>query len=151
MKYAEYVSLVADYLLENFKDRGIELYTEVPVGKSIIGKNRRIDLFVHREESSQAFAIECKYQDGPGTTDEKIPYALEDMRSMPMGGCLVYAGHGFSQGVLHMLQSSEIAAYCLPERPALKGTKDTRELDHLLALHFRWWDVILENKKPYGS
>ncbi|MCC6747328.1 MAG: hypothetical protein IT371_06690 [Deltaproteobacteria bacterium] len=28
--------------------------------------------------------------------------------------CLVYAGEGFSPGILHMLAATPIAAYCLP-------------------------------------
>jgi hypothetical protein len=25
---------------------------------------------------------------------------------------------------------------------------DTRELDQLLAAHFGWWDILVENKQP---
>ena len=48
-----------------------------------------------------------------------------------------------------MLQASEIAAYCLPDLQQLKSNKDTRELDHLLAMHFGWWDVLVAGKKPW--
>jgi hypothetical protein len=27
-------------------------------------------------------------------------------------------------------------------------TDATRELDHMLAVHFGWWDVLIERKKP---
>ncbi len=145
----EYANLIADYVYEHFSDRGITVYREVNIGKSIIGKNRRVDLMLLHEADQTAFAIECKYQDSSGTADEKIPYALENMRALPMAGCIVYAGSGFSVGVLHMLQASEIAAYCLPEPHNLKSNKDTKELDHLLAMHFRWWDVLVAGKKPW--
>lgn len=145
----EFANLIADYIYENFHDRGIAVYREVNIGKSIIGKNRRIDLMLLHEATQMAFAIECKYQDSSGTADEKIPYALENMRALPMQGCIVYAGSGFSVGVLHMLQASEIAAYCLPEPHNLRSSKDTRELDHLLAMHFRWWDLLVVGKKPW--
>jgi hypothetical protein len=143
----EYRDLIGRYLLRNFADRGLAVYREVPIGKSVIGKDRRIDIFVHAPESAEAFAIECKFQGQGGTTDEKIPYALEDMRALPMGGCLVYAGEGWSQGVLHMLQSSALAAWCLPG-PDLKPGPASRELDHLLAMHFRWWDVLVAGRSP---
>lgn len=145
----EYANLIADYVYEHFSDRGITVYREVNIGKSIIGKNRRVDLLLLHEADQTAFAIECKYQDSSGTADEKIPYALENMRALPMAGCIVYAGSGFSVGVLHMLQASEIAAYCLPEPHNFKSNKDTKELDHLLAMHFRWWDVLVAGKKPW--
>lgn len=101
------------------------------------------------EPLNEAFCIECKYQDSPGTVDEKIPYALEDIRAMHMGSCIVYAGQGVSQGVLHMLQGSEIAAYCLPDPPYLRPSRDTEELDHQLAVHFKWWDVLVGKRKSF--
>ena len=146
---AEYRDLIAKYILSNYQDRGIEIFTEVNVGKSIIGKSRRIDLFVYHKQNNDAFAIECKYQSTQGTVDEKIPYALEDMKKTPMTGCIVYAGEGFSQGVLHLLQSSEIAAFCFPDENNLHITKDTLELDHLLAIHFKWWDVLISRKTAF--
>ena len=66
-----------------------------------------------------------------------------------MAACIAYAGEGFSGGVLHMLQASPHAAYCLPS-PA-RSKPDTRELDQLLAAHFGWWDVLVENKQPCRS
>jgi hypothetical protein len=145
----EYANLIADYVYRNFSDRGIKVYREVNIGKSIIGKNRRVDMLLLSEDQQAAFAIECKYQDSSGTADEKIPYALDNMKALPMAGCIVYAGIGFSVGVLHMLQASEIAAYCLPDATHLSSNKDTRELDHLLALQFRWWDILVAGKKPW--
>jgi hypothetical protein len=145
----EYANLIADYVYEQFSDRGITVYREVNLGKSIIGKNRRVDLMLVNSADQTAFAIECKYQDSSGTADEKIPYALENMSALPMSGCIVYAGTGFSVGVLHMLQASAIAAYCLPDLQNLRSNKDTKELDHLLAMHFHWWDVLVSGKKPW--
>jgi hypothetical protein len=68
-----------------------------------------------------------------------------------------YAGSGFSEGVLHLLQSSEHAAYCLPDAespepiPRRVGTSidsGTWQLDHILAITFGWWDVLLASKQP---
>jgi hypothetical protein len=146
----EYANLIADYLHFNFSDRGIKIYREVSIGKSIIGKNRRVDMLLTSDQAPEAFAIECKYQDSSGTADEKIPYAVQNMKALPMGGCIVYAGGGFSVGVLHMLEASEIAAYCLPNiLDASRSAKDTKELDHVLAMHFHWWDILVAGKKPW--
>jgi hypothetical protein len=127
--------------------RGIKVYREVNVGKTIIGKNRRIDAFCVSEAGNDAFAIECKFQDSFGTVDEKIPYALDDMQALPMAGCIAYAGKGFSIGVLHMLEGSARAAYCLPTPGQADQSFETWELDHLLAIHFRWWDVFVGGKR----
>lgn len=148
MTGAEYANLVASYVSKRFGARHLKVYREIRVGKTIIGKNRCVDIFCVCESSNRAFAIECKYQDSQGTVDEKIPYALDDLRALPMAGCIAYAGRGFSGGVLHMLAASRHAAYCLPADGQIDSTAETRELDHLLATHFGWWDVLVEKKKP---
>ena len=148
MSGAEYANLVASYLAKRFGARGLKVYREIRVGKSIIGKNRCIDVFCVRESDNRAFAVECKFQDTVGTVDEKIPYALDDLDALPMAGCITYAGKGFSEGVLHMLRASPHAAYCLPAVDQRESSPDTRELDHLLSAHFGWWDVLVGTKRP---
>jgi hypothetical protein len=145
---ADYANLIASYLSRRFGPRGLKVYREIRVGKSIIGKNRCIDVFCVRESDSTAFAIECKYQDSVGTVDEKIPYALDDLDALPMAGCIAYAGKGFSDGVLHMLNAAPRAAYCLPAESQIDSSPETRELDHLLAAQFGWWDVVVGAKPP---
>ena len=145
--------LVAGYIARRFASRGLQVYREIRVGKTIIGKNRCIDIFcvgpaLSDGATQRAFAIECKFQESQGTVDEKIPYALDDLLALPMAGCITYAGQGFSQGVLHMLAASRHAAFCLPQPGQVESSADTRELDHVLAVHFGWWDVLIEKKRP---
>ena len=146
MTGGEYATLIASYLSRRFGSRGLGVYREVNVGKSIIGKNRRIDVFCVCER--EAFAVECKFQDSPGTVDEKIPYTLDDLKALPMAGCVAYAGQGFSDGVLHMLRGAPQAAYCLPAADQAEPSPETWELDHLLAMHFKWWDVLVGSRRP---
>ena len=148
MTGAEYANLVAGYLARRFADRQLHVYREVRVGKTIIGKNRCVDVFCVSDDRRHAFAIECKFQESQGTVDEKIPYALDDLQALPMAGCVAYAGQGFSDGVQHMLAASPHAAYCLPAAAQRESSPGTRELDHLLAVHFGWWDVLIERKRP---
>jgi hypothetical protein len=148
MTGAEYANRVAGYVAGRFGSRGLKVYREIRVGKTIIGKNRCIDIFCVTGDGRAAFAIECKFQDSQGTVDEKIPYALDDLQALPMAGCIAYAGRGFSEGVQHMLAASRHAAFCSPLPAQTASTPDTRELDHLLAAHFGWWDVLVENKRP---
>jgi hypothetical protein len=148
MTGTQYANLVASYVVQNFGHRGVTVYREVPFGKTIIGKNRRIDIVLIEEASRTAMAIECKYQDSLGTADEKIPYALEDVMQIGMPVCLAYAGEGFSQGIRHMLAASATAAYCLPDE-TLAPSDATRELDATLARTFKWWDVVVRGKTPF--
>jgi hypothetical protein len=144
----EYADLIAAYLVHNYGPRGLSVYREVSLGKSIIGKNRRVDVFCHQEVTSRAMAIECKFQGSTGTVDEKIPYTLDDLRAMHIPGFVVYAGNGFSDGVRHMLQANKLAAYCMPD-VSLAPTIDTRELDQLVGMTFGWWDGVLAGKSPF--
>ena len=42
----EYKHLIGRYLVSAYGDRGIQVYSEVHLGTSIIGKQRRVDLLV---------------------------------------------------------------------------------------------------------
>lgn len=151
----EYRKLIGSYLVSAYASRGLQIYEEVNLGTSIIGKQRRIDLFVLGPEQ-RALVVECKYQDTTGTADEKIPYALDDMAALRVPGVLVYAGSGFSPGVMHLLQGSEYGAFCMPEADALRpvprrtGAMDsgTWQLDHVIAQTFGFWDIVLAGKQP---
>jgi hypothetical protein len=144
----EFAELVAAYLAKNYGPRGLAIYREVHLGKSIIGKNRRVDILALHTESRRAMAIECKYQATAGTADEKIPYTLDDLAALHIPAFAVYAGDGFSQGVLHLLRASRLAAHCLPA-PGLAPGPETLELDHLMATTFGWWELVLKNKQPF--
>lgn len=149
MKGHQYADLIAAYLTKNYGPRGLTIYREVPLGKSIIGKNRRVDVFAIHGPTQRALAVECKFQQTGGTADEKLPYTLNDLNAMHIPAFAVYAGQGFSEGVLHMLRASEIAAYCLPEAD-LTPTNQTLELDHVVAMTFGWWSGVLRRKVPFA-
>jgi PD-(D/E)XK nuclease superfamily domain len=152
----EYRKRIASYIVSAYWDRGIQVFEEVNVGTSIIGKQRRVDLFVLSPGERKAFALECKYQDVSGTADEKIPYTLQDLTALRMPSAVVYAGAGFSEGVLHLLQASELAAYCLPDdtlKPLGRKVGEsidsgTWQLDHILAMTFGWWDIFVHGRTP---
>ena len=92
----QYRKLIARYLVRAYGERGIDVYEEVNVGTSIIGKQRRIDLFV-LAKTGRALAVECKYQDSSGTADEKIPYALQDLAAQRLPGLIQPTGLGLSK------------------------------------------------------
>ncbi len=145
----QYRDLIASYIHENYAPYGLVVYVEICLGKTVIGKDRYIDVFVIRPDDRKALAIECKYQDSLGTVDEKIPYALQDLEALWVPGCLAYAGKGWSRGVLHTLEGSRLAAYCLPDKDTLAMGKQTRELDHALAATFGLWELVLPASKRF--
>lgn len=144
----EYRDRIAKYIHDAYSVYGLLVYTEVSLGKTIIGKRRRIDVFVRHETQEAALGLECKFQASSGTTDEKVPYALADLEAMWIPGCLVYAGGGWSSGVLHTLEGSRNAVYCDP--PAQPGpSKATEELDHVLASVFGLWSVVIPEGRRF--
>jgi hypothetical protein len=147
----DYRDLIASYIHHNYAADGLVVYVEISLGKTVIGKDRCIDVFVVRPEDRKAIAIECKYQDSLGTVDEKIPYALQDLDALWVPGVLAYAGKGWSKGVLHSLEASRLAAYCLPDASTLHRSKQTRELDHMLAAIFGFWDLVLPAAKRFKA
>ena len=153
----EYRQLIGRYVVSTYATRGIDVYEEISIGTSTLGKTRRIDLLLIEKTTNRGLAIECKYQDSAGTADEKIPYALDELRALRIPGAIVYAGGGFSDGVLHLLQSSPLAAYCFPDTTLLPMARarggeaihrGTWQLDHVIAQTFGYWDIILGEKKP---
>ena len=44
-----------------------------------------------------------KYVRVAGTADEKLPYAVLNLTTLPLPGVIVYGGGGFHQGALHWL------------------------------------------------
>jgi len=152
----QYRDLIAMYVHRCYGPFGIVVYTEISLGKTIIGKDRKIDVFIVRSSDQKAIALECKYQEVQGSTDEKIPYALDDLQALWVPGCLVYAGEGWSRGILHTLEASRLAARCLPDGNALPdGTAmmhspETRELDHVLAATFGLWELVLPGSRRFS-
>jgi len=151
VKGHEYRDRIAAYLVHNYGNDGVEVYTEVPLGKTIIGKDRKVDVFLLRRHDGVALAIECKYQDVPGTTDEKIPYALSDLDALRVGACLSYAGEGWSRGILHMLEASSRAAFCLPSAPSYQRTPDTLQLDYIVAATFSLWKHVIPERRRFRA
>jgi len=145
----QYRDLIAGYIHRCYTPLGLVVYTEISLGKTIIGKDRRIDVFVVRSTDQRALALECKYQDSPGTVDEKIPYALQDLEALWVPGCLVYAGEGWSRGILHTLEASRLAARCLPDASTPLLAPETRELDHVLAATFGLWERVLPASRRF--
>ncbi len=151
MKGHEYRDLIAAYVLRNYGAAGLDVYTEVSLGKTIIGKDRKLDVFLVHRNTQAALAIECKYQESQGTTDEKIPYAIKDLQAVRVPGCLAYAGQGWSTGILHTLEASPLAAYCLPDGETLEPGTSTRQLDHVVAATFGFWAQVIPRRRLFEA
>lgn len=81
MKGHEYRDRIAEFIVRNFEQRGLKVYTEVSLGRSVGGTARRVDLFLLHRQQNKACIIECKLQESTGTADQKLMYAMLE-RSM---------------------------------------------------------------------
>lgn len=125
----------------------MRVYPEVPLGSSIIGKQRRVDLLVVSGDFTRAVALQAKFQDSPGTTDEKIHYALADCAAMHIPAAVVYGGRGWSEGIAHVLAASPHAVGV--ELDEAFEIQAARELDVFLAGAFGFWDVVVEKRPAF--
>jgi len=64
-------------------------------------------------------AIECRQQVGPGSTDRKLSYTIDDLLKLPLSGFwIAISGDGFSKKVLHVVQNKIVA---VNKRPGIRG------------------------------
>lgn len=88
------------------RDLGLEVRTQVKVGRRIWGPERRIDLVVRDQDLRRQLGIECKHQNTRGTAEEKIPATIEDISAWPIQGIVCFAGEGFSDHMRSFLLAS---------------------------------------------
>ncbi len=82
---------------------GLDYRRKLTVGKTIYGKDREVDVLFRDARNGNRLAVEAKYQRVAGTADEKLPYAVLNLATLPLPGVIVYGGGGFHQGALHWL------------------------------------------------
>lgn len=73
---------------------------------SIYGTKFRLDFFVrHKEKWSEGLALECKWQSSAGSVDEKYPYVILNMKSLPCPSAVLLAGGKYSPKALKWLMN----------------------------------------------
>ena len=84
----------------------LQAKTEVRVGRRLWGAQRCIDVVLTRRDTGKALGIECKFQAGGGTAEEKLPATVQDISAWPIAGLVVFAGEGFSANMRSYLYST---------------------------------------------
>ena len=97
-------------------DVGLDVQTEVSVGRRLWGAKRRIDVVMRHPDTRQSLGVECKYQKSRGSAEEKLAATMEDIKAWPIRGIVVFAGAGFSTNMKAYLHSTGVAV----ELPDLK-------------------------------
>lgn len=102
---------MAPYSLESRVARiaaelGLEVKRGVKVGRRLWGAERRIDVVLMHREQRKSLGVECKFQGGPGTAEEKIPAVIADIAAWPIPDLVVFEGKGFSENMRSYLFST---------------------------------------------
>jgi hypothetical protein len=85
---------------------GLEAETQVRVGRRVWGAERFIDVVITNPADRRRLGVECKFQGGPGSAEEKIPTTILDIQAWPVGGIVVFEGSGFSANMRAYLVAS---------------------------------------------
>ena len=88
------------------KDLGLEVRRGVRVGRRLWGAERRIEVVLTDRERRKSLGVECKFQAGPGTAEEKIPATIADIAAWPIPGLVVFKGEGFTANMRSYLVST---------------------------------------------
>jgi hypothetical protein len=97
---------LCDQVVEVAQSLGLDVRTEVRVARRLWGAIREIDVIVSDHATKRSLGIECKYQGGSGSAEEKIPATVQDIAAWPIPGIVVFEGDGFSKNMRAYLYST---------------------------------------------
>lgn len=101
------------------KELRLEVRQQVQVARRIWGAVRRIDVVLIDPQTRKTIGIECKYQGGGGSAEEKIPSTIQDIKAWPIPGIVVFSGDGFTQNMKSFLISTGSAVQLSELKPWL--------------------------------
>ncbi|MCC7300542.1 MAG: hypothetical protein IT583_05640 [Verrucomicrobia bacterium] len=99
---------------------GLETKEQFHVARRIWGANRKIDVILIESKSRKTLGVECKYQGGGGSAEEKIPATIQDIEAWPIPGLVVFAGEGITENMKSFLISTGKAVELTEIEPWLK-------------------------------
>ena len=79
-------------VVELARSLGLDARTEVRAARRLWGAVRRIDVVLTDPSTRKKLGIECKYQSGAGSAEEKIPATLNDIATCARINAQVSAG-----------------------------------------------------------
>jgi hypothetical protein len=84
----------------------LDVRSEVRVARRLWGAVRSIDVVLTRRDTGKTLGIECKYQGGGGSAEEKVPATIQDIATWPIPGIVVFGGDVFSQNMTAYFHST---------------------------------------------
>jgi hypothetical protein len=93
-------------VVEIAKTLGLETNEQVYVARRIWGAKRRIDVVLTDVTNRKTLGVECKFQGGGGSAEEKVPSTIQDIAAWPIPGIVVFSGEGFTENMKSYLIST---------------------------------------------
>ena len=98
---------------------------ECRTGETLYGGQRKVDVILyHPVKWSDCLVIECKWQSGGGSVDQKYPYAVLSTNRNPQQAIFILDGEGYSRRssewlksqagegkILHVMNQGEFARF----------------------------------------
>jgi hypothetical protein len=84
---------------------GLSYLRQVKMGASILGRRRISDFLVY-DDAGRSLGIECKFQQVPGSAEDKLVHTITDFEARPVKHILVFGGEGFSRNIRGYLLST---------------------------------------------
>jgi len=85
---------------------GLETRTQYKVARRVWGAERKIDVILKNPANGKTLGVECKFQGGGGSAEEKVPTTIQDISAWPIDGIVVFAGEGFTENMKSFLVST---------------------------------------------
>jgi hypothetical protein len=95
-----------DKVVELGRRLGLDARAEVRVARRLWGAVRCIDVVLTRADTGKTLGVECKYQGGGGSAEEKVPATIQDIAAWPIPGIVVFGGEGFSPNMVAYFHST---------------------------------------------
>lgn len=84
--------------------------TQVVVGRTVYNTRMKVDFFVfHPTKHPEGLIIECKWQQSPGSVDEKYPYLVTNLITSQKTSIIVLDGGGYKPGAKHWLEEQALS------------------------------------------
>jgi hypothetical protein len=97
---------LAKRVCELGKSLGLEVHEQFKVARRVWGAERRIDVILKNPKTAKTLGVECKYQGGGGSAEEKVPATIQDIEAWPIEGLVVFSGEGFTTNMKSFLIST---------------------------------------------
>lgn len=85
---------------------GLEVREQFKVARRVWGAERRIDVILKDPKTAKTLGVECKFQGGGGSAEEKVPATIQDIDAWPIDGIVVFSGEGFTSNMKSFLIST---------------------------------------------